>query len=154
MASKRPQKKSGLSIRPRYILLFFLLMFCILGGIYLSQQTKLSSIAEEKATLQTQLDALTVEQERLERMLEYMQTNDYLLQYAREKLGYVYADDYKFYDESTTGTGGAVNVPEPSTEPVETPVPFGVPTDDSEDVYYEPLPIGNGTQTGGVQPVA
>ena len=101
MATKRPKKKSGLTIRPRYILLFFLLMFCILGGIYLSQQTKLSSIAEEKATLQTQLDALTVEQERLERMLEYMQTNDYLLQYAREKLGYVFPDDWKFYEDTT-----------------------------------------------------
>ena len=33
-------------------------------------------------------------------MLEYMQTNDYLLQYAREKLGYVYPNDLKFYENS------------------------------------------------------
>lgn len=143
MATKKSKKKSGLAIRPRYILLFFLLMFCVLGGVYLSQQTKLTSIAEEKAALQAQLDALTVEQERLERMLEYMQTTDYLLQYAREKLGYVYADDYKFYDESTTGTGGAVTIAEPSAEPEATPVPFDVPIEDEgDDTYYAPLPIG------------
>lgn len=143
MAKKGSNKKGGLAIRPRYILLFFLLMFCILGGVYLSQQTKLSSIAEEKAELQTQLDALSVEQERLERMLEYMQTNDYLLQYAREKLGYVYADDYKFYDESTTGTGGALPAASTTIEPEATPVPFDVPVEDeNDDTYYVPLPIG------------
>ena len=141
MASKPSKKTGGLTIRPRYILLFFLLMFCVLGGIYLSQQTKLSSIAEEKAALQTQLDTLTVEQERLERMLEYMQTNEYLLQYAREKLGYVYADDYKFYDENTTGTGGALTAAS-TPAPEETPVPFDVPVDEGDDTYYVPLPIG------------
>ncbi len=143
MAQKGKNKKSGLAIRPRYILLFFLLMFCILGGVYLSQQTKLASIAEEKTVLQSQLDALTVEQERLERMLEYMQTNDYLLQYAREKLGYVYADDYKFYDESTTGAGGAIPAATTTVAPEATPVPFDVPVEDeSDDTYYVPLPIG------------
>ena len=76
----------------------FLLAFCILGGIYLSQQTKMTTIAEDTAALQAQLDALRVEEERLERMLEYMQTDDYLLQYAREKLGYVFPDDIKFYE--------------------------------------------------------
>jgi hypothetical protein len=40
--------KSGLRIRPRYIILFFILTFFVLGGVYLSQQTKLKSIAEEK----------------------------------------------------------------------------------------------------------
>ena len=41
------------------------------------------------------------EGERLERMLEYMQTDEYLLQYAREKLGYVFPGDIKFYDEGS-----------------------------------------------------
>ena len=85
-------------IRPRYILLLFLLAFFVLGGVYLSQQTTLSSFAEEKATLQEELDALKVTQERLERMLEYMQTDEYMMQYAREKLGYVFSDDIKFYN--------------------------------------------------------
>jgi len=84
-------------LKARYIILAFLLAFCVMGGIYLSQQTKMTTITEETALLQTELDKLKVEQERLERMLEYMQTDDYLLQYAREKLGYVFPNDIKFF---------------------------------------------------------
>ena len=96
--AKTNQPGPKIRIRPRYILLLFLLAFFVLGGVYLSQQTTLASIAEEKATLQEELDGLKVTQERLERMLEYMQTDEYLMQYAREKLGYVFSDDIKFYD--------------------------------------------------------
>ena len=94
-------KRKRFKIKAGYIMLAFLLASCILGGIYLAQETQLSSISEEKEALQATLDGLKVEEERLSRMLEYMQTNDYLLQYAREKLGYVYPDDYKFYDYGT-----------------------------------------------------
>lgn len=142
--AKKPVQKGGLTIRPRYILLFFLLLFFVLGGVYLSQQTKLTSIAEEKSVLQTQLDGLTVEKERLERMLEYMQTNEYLLQYAREKLGYVYKDDLKFYDETTSGTGGAASAAEATPAPeAATPTPFGMPEEDEGDgeTNFVPLPI-------------
>ena len=138
------QKQKIFTVRPLYVILFFLLVFFVLAGVYLSQQTKLSSIEEEKAELQNQLNALTVEQERLERMLEYMQTNDYLLQYAREKLGYVYPDDFKFYDEETTNSvsGGSAIISN-TVQPYETPTPYDVPVDDEdENVYYEPLPIG------------
>ena len=93
MAKKRRRQ---FHIKAGYIMLAFLLAFCVLGGIYLSQETRLDTIAADTETLQAELDALLVEEERLSRMLEYMQTNDYLLQYAREKLGYVYPDDYKF----------------------------------------------------------
>ncbi len=97
MATKSFLQKRAFRLRPRYILLAFLLTFFILGGVYLSQQTTLTSIAEQKAELQLKLDAVKVEQERLERMLEYMKTDEYLMQYAREKLGYVFPDDIKFY---------------------------------------------------------
>ena len=94
-------KKREFKLKPRYIILGFVLAFFILGGVYLSQKTKLKSIAEEKATLQAQVDALSVEEERLERMLEYMQSTQYLIQYAREKLGYVFPGDYKFYESGS-----------------------------------------------------
>lgn len=92
------KKKRRFKLRAGYIILAFLLGFCIMGGIYLSQQTRIESIAEEKAELQAKLDALLVEEERLSRTLEYMGTNEYLIQYAREKLGYIYPNDYKFMD--------------------------------------------------------
>ena len=120
--AKRPPppiqpQQSGLRIRPRYIILFFILAIFVLGGVYLSQMTMLNTIAEDKAVLQSQLDELSVEAERLERMLEYMQTDEYLRQYAREKLGYVYPSDIKFYDDASA-----------TTQPVITPAPEATPT--------------------------
>lgn len=107
-----------IKFKPRYVILTFLLTFFVLGGVYLSQQTRMESIAAQKAELQTQLDALNVEEERLDRMLEYMQTDEYLIQYCREKLGYVFADDIKFYSSgSTTSAAGIAN-----TNPEEAPV--------------------------------
>ena len=125
--------RTGFRLRPRYIILFFILTFFVLGGVFLSQQTKLSSIAEEKVKLQTQLDQKKVEKERLERMLEYMRTTDYMIQYAREKLGYVFADDWKFYDDSANVkvTPKMAETPEPlpalttpSVKPSPTPTPL------------------------------
>lgn len=98
------KRKFAFKFKPRYMLLLFLLTFFVLGGVYLSQQTTLASIETEKTELQAELDALRVEEERLERMLEYMQTDEYLMQYAREKLGYVFEDDYKFYTPETAAT--------------------------------------------------
>ncbi|MBQ3663572.1 MAG: septum formation initiator family protein [Clostridia bacterium] len=92
------KKKKKFRLRAGYVILAFLLLVCILGGVYLSQETRIETIAAEKATLQSELDKLKVEEERLERTLEYMGTNDYLLQYAREKLGYVYRNDIKFVE--------------------------------------------------------
>ena len=92
------KKKKKFRLRAGYVILAFLLLVCILGGVYLSQETRIKTIAEEQASLQNELDKLKVEEERLERTLEYMGTNDYLLQYAREKLGYVYSNDLKFVD--------------------------------------------------------
>ncbi len=130
--------KTGFRIRPRYIILFFILTIFVLGGVYLSQRTKLSSIAEEKIELQTKLDAKKVEQERLERMLEYMQTTDYKIQYAREKLGYVFEDDWKFYDDSqdakvtpklaeTPTPLPALTTPTAKPSPTPTPMPTTAP---------------------------
>jgi cell division protein FtsB len=141
--SDRP--KSGIRIQPRYIILFFILTFFVLGGVYLSQQTQLKTIAEEKVELQSELDDYNVEEERLERMLEYMQTTDYLIQYAREKLGYVFSDDWKFYDEdtetqnvTTAQDAGDIPIgeitPNPTPTPTPTPTPEPTPTPDTGDV--------------------
>ena len=142
MANKPTERiehvRSGFRIRPRSIILFFILTIFVLGGVYLSQRTKLSSIAEEKIELQTKLDAKKVEQERLERMLEYMQTTDYKIQYAREKLGYVFEDDWKFYDDSqdakvtpklaeTPTPLPALTTPTAKPSPTPTPMPTTAP---------------------------
>ncbi len=142
--ARRPLERtsSGLRIRPRYIILFFILTFFVLGGVFLSQQTKLESIAEEKVTLQTKLDSLKVNEERLERMLEYMQTTDYLIQYAREKLGYVFPDEWKIYEDTTdeqqvTAQYAAdlqIGSPTPSPSTTPSPSPTPAPTEENPDV--------------------
>lgn len=130
--------QAGFRIRPRYLILFFILTFFVLGGVYLSQQTKLTTIADEKVQLQSQLDALKVEEERLERMLEYMRTTDYMIQYAREKLGYVFDDDWKFYDDTanakpppkyaeTPTPAPALTTPSPTPSPTPAPLPTTPP---------------------------
>jgi len=131
--------RTGFRIRPRYLILFFILSFFVLGGVYLSQQTKLSTIAEEKTQKQTELDARKVEEERLERMLEYMRTTDYMIQYAREKLGYVFPDDFKFFDDSADAkvTPKLAETPtpipaltSPTPKPTQTPAPLATTAPD------------------------
>ncbi|MBA4347681.1 MAG: hypothetical protein C0413_02390, partial [Clostridiales bacterium] len=88
--------------------------------------------------LQSKLDSLKVEEERLERMLEYMRTTDYMIQYAREKLGYVFHDDFKFFDDAaqakatpkfadTPTPAPALTTPTPRPTPVPTPLPTLAP---------------------------
>ncbi len=142
MANKPTERiervRTGFRIRPRYLILFFILTFFVLGGVFLSQQTKLDSIASQKVELQSKLDAKKVEQERLERMLEYMQTTDYMIQYAREKLGYVFEGDWKFYDDSDTAQVTpkfaetptpvpALTTPTAVPSPTPTPMPTSAP---------------------------
>ena len=145
--AKRPTKKTeqneftqriertitGFRLRPRYLILFFILAFFVLGGVYLSQQTKLASIAEKKIELQTKLDGKKVEEERLERMLEYMRTTDYMIQYAREKLGYVFKDDWKFFDDS--------NQVKVTPKMAETPTPIPALTTPSATPSPTPAPL-------------
>lgn len=139
----RPTKRiehapTGFRIRSRYLILFFILVFFVLGGVYLSQQTKLESIASKKIELQTTLDSKKVEEERLERMLEYMQTTDYMIQYAREKLGYVFEGDWKFYDDTTAAAATpkfaetptplpSLTTPTPKATAAPTPLPTSPP---------------------------
>ena len=55
------KKKKQFRLRAGYVILAFLLLVCILGGVYLSQETRIETIASEKATLQSELDKLKVE---------------------------------------------------------------------------------------------
>lgn len=61
-----------------------------------SQDEKLREIAAENAVLEQQYMAMQNEEQRLEFMIDYAGTKEYLIQYAREKLGFVSPEDYKF----------------------------------------------------------
>ncbi len=92
-------KRSAL-LRPQHILLGCCLVLLGLVFVYVSQSAKLSQIEKEKAQLNQDYQAMLLEEQRLNGMLGYVQTDEYMMQYAREKLGYVSPDDYKFYRET------------------------------------------------------
>lgn len=96
------QKKRIAGLRPRHILLCCVVLLLFLGAAVVSQTGKMKEIQAEKDTLATEHDALLLEEERLSRMLEYAQTDEYKQQYAREVLGYIGPNDYKFYRDEPT----------------------------------------------------
>ena len=109
-------------IKPSLIVFALLLMASILGGVYLVQQSQMRDIEDEVAQKQAELDAMRVQMEQSERMLEFMQSDDYLIQYAREKLGMVFPSDYLFQSGSSATPAAAVQTPERTIEPVATPL--------------------------------
>ena len=81
---------------PRFIALAALVCFAFACVVYFSQQAKLSEVRGERAVLEEEYNALKAEEQRLEYMIEYAKSEEYQLQYAREKLGLVLPDDIKF----------------------------------------------------------
>lgn len=88
--------KRKLKATPRFIMLLTLICLIFSGAVILSQQAKLNEIAAKQAALDEQYAALQAEEQRLEYMIEYAKSDEYRVQYAREKLGLVLPDDIKF----------------------------------------------------------
>ena len=88
--------KRKLKATPRFIMLLTLICLIFAGAVILSQQVKLNEIAAKQAALDEQYAALQAEEQRLEYMIEYAKSDEYRVQYAREKLGLVLPDDIKF----------------------------------------------------------
>lgn len=82
--------------RKKAAAVLFLVLAVVAAAVLVSQQKKLDSIAEEQAQLQEVIAAQDAEKERLEYMIEYSSSESYLIQYAREKLGYIKQDEIKF----------------------------------------------------------
>ncbi len=96
------QKQTNSSLRPRHILFCCIIGLAVLFGMAISQRNKLSEISSEHTKLKSQYEALLLEEERVLRMLDYVHTDEYLKQYARERFGYLGPNDYKFYREEPT----------------------------------------------------
>ena len=88
--------KRKLKATPRFIMLLTLICLIFAGAVILSQQAKLNESAAKQAALDEQYAALQAEEQRLEYMIEYAKSDEYRVQYAREKLGLVLPDDIKF----------------------------------------------------------
>jgi len=81
----------------RFFILLSLTFMGIAVIVYFSQERKLDEIRKEQEELSLTYQELLNEQQRIEYMIEYAQSEEYLLQYAREKLGYVYDNELKFH---------------------------------------------------------
>lgn len=87
-----------------HIILRILVVLIIVGFamvmlfMYRDQERKLNELAAEKQQMQDRLDELAREKERLESKLQYTQSLEGLLQYARNNLGYVFPDDTRYDD--------------------------------------------------------
>ncbi len=99
IARKKKGTAQSFAFRPRHVLLVCLFLSCVLLGILFIQRSTIREIEHEQSQLQLQRDALLLEEQRVEQMLSYVYTDEYLARYARDMFGYVLPGEYKFYYE-------------------------------------------------------
>ncbi len=76
-----------------------LLIVCFVAAIAVTvvkQNKKLDELYSEKQRLTERLDELKRDYERVEGLIEYSGSEEFLLRYARENLGYLYENDIRF----------------------------------------------------------
>lgn len=70
---------------------FFVVMFSTIK----QQQLKLDELEKERQLKQQELDELNLQYNSIEEMLKYTESNEFLLRYAREHLGYMLKGDIR-----------------------------------------------------------
>lgn len=92
--ARQPNKKRKRRVTKRFIVTLAALALCAaIAVILLKQEQKIRELTLEQAKLTEEYKALQTEEERLEYMIEYAKSREYLLQYAREVLGMVLPGD-------------------------------------------------------------
>ena len=84
-------KKRKVKIRFKLIILAFLLVY--VGIAVYSQQSNINELAAQKETLTRQYEQAQNDLNRLEHQDEYMSTDNYIENTAREKFGLAYGDE-------------------------------------------------------------
>ena len=92
MANKNRKKNK----RRRTAAMIGVLAVVLVAVVLYSQEMKLRAIYSEQQKLQEVIAGQEEEMDRLEDMIEYTGSESYLIQYAREKLGYIRSDEIKF----------------------------------------------------------
>jgi|GEM_PF-1139363 len=85
-------KKRKVKFRFKLLLLAFFLVY-VGVSIYI-QQTNINTLLDEQKALSEQYEQIKLEKDRLEHKNEYMNTQDYVENEAREKFGFVYENEY------------------------------------------------------------
>lgn len=71
-------------------------LVCVVLIIISSQLAAMDKLNAEYEALQEEYNFQKREEQQLEFMLDYVKSNDYLIQYARERFGFVLPDDIIF----------------------------------------------------------
>ncbi len=95
MLSKEVKKKYR--ITPKLFVALGVVCICLIAAVLADQSGRAKEIQAEKAKLEAEYQLLHNEKQRVENMIDYVHSEDYLIQYAREKLGFVKPDDIKFH---------------------------------------------------------
>lgn len=92
-------KKSKHNMRvatPKLLIALCAVVAVFVVVILVGQSNRQAQISAQMKELEEEYKLLSNEKQRLENMVEYVHSDEYLLQYAREKLGFVKQDDIKF----------------------------------------------------------
>ena len=89
-------KRRLIKATPKLIAVLGGVAVCFVVGVIITQHTKKAEIDAEIAKLEAEYSLLLDEKQRLENMVDYVESEEYLIQYAREKLGFVREKDIKF----------------------------------------------------------
>lgn len=92
------------------LLAFFLIYVGV--SIYI-QQMNINTLLDEQKALSEQYEQTKIEKERLDHKSEYMNTQDYVENEAREKFGFVYDNEYVFTPAENDGNQPANNQDQP-----------------------------------------
>ena len=88
--------------RRRFVLVIFILLpiFLYAGFVFVRNLKTYNSLKLQLADAQEELCEVTDENEQLKQEVEYTKTDDFIIQKARELLGYVKPGEVKFVDDS------------------------------------------------------
>jgi len=81
------------TVKLRFKLLILVVFLTFAGLSIYRQQAHINALLAEQQTLNSQYEQAQMELQRLQDQSEYMNTEDYIEDTARERLGYAYEDE-------------------------------------------------------------
>ena len=81
------------TVKLRFKLLLLIVFLTFAGLSIYRQQTHINDLLAEQQTLNSQYEQAQMELQRLQDQSDYMNTEDYIEDTARERLGYAYEDE-------------------------------------------------------------
>lgn len=88
---KTRRRQSGVASLLIMLAVIFMCVFC--SVVISKQRTRSRELAETERALQQRIDEANLEAENLVALEQYMHTNQYIEDMAKEKLGLVYPDE-------------------------------------------------------------